>query len=546
MRKSLLLLFIFFVIYNYSFSQIIGTSFSNSLRYGTGKETNGDLGVEKSKEYLDNISDLRLFVNNVTIGFRYDIDQPPEYGQIFNGIKKRYVEFEDTGFNVRAGNSYNLFSRGLALNLFENKAIAFDNGLDGIQLRYSDKNISGSIMGGEIDYVDPETVLNTSPYSEKYLLRAANFEVKPDKKITIGASFVYSKNDIPTSSENENTKKTITQIPEAYFKLKISSFDVYGNYAAKYSNIKSIDSSSGSGLYFFISNTGQGYGLTLEYKDYRFDIVNPFERTDTHRQTRMLPIQNPPTLIKEHSFTLLSRYQHIVDFNDEVGFQLEGFYSLNSKTTFNINCTLSSRHYEYVIDPNTAISKKINNSSSFLPSFAPEYSPYWEFYSEIENYFDGDESYFKLGFNRRNEITYSEIGKAYNLPSLQYQKSTAVPLLVQYKFDPVWALKIVAEQQWVVKSKYPEDNYFYNQLLSLQLSHSPNISISVLFEYTTNKDETNNQNKWMMIETGYKISSNHSVSLSFGSERGGQICSNGICRTVLPFKGFRLSILNHI
>ena len=49
--------------------------------------------------------------------------------------------------------------------------------------------------------------------------------------------------------------------------------------------------------------------------------------------------------------------------------------------------------------------------------------------------------------------------------------------------------------------------------------------------------------KWLSLELAYNITPTHRLSLMYGSQRGGLVCSNGICRIIPPFNdGFRINL----
>ena len=90
-------------------------SVSNFMRYGNGEQVIG--GQLRHKEYIENQTNVRLFWDNFTVVFEYLYDDPPEFGPRFQGIRKRYVEFAKTGLELRAGDFYTLYGKGLAMNL---------------------------------------------------------------------------------------------------------------------------------------------------------------------------------------------------------------------------------------------------------------------------------------------------------------------------------------------------------------------------------------------------------------------------------------------
>ncbi len=121
-----------------SFAQInlnVDAAVSNLLRYGNGFEYTGS--NKNPKEYFENLTDVRLNVNGVVFGLRYEISDPIEYGLNFKGIRKRYIEYKhETGISLRAGDFWDIISRGLSLNVFEDRALGYDTGIDGVRAAY--------------------------------------------------------------------------------------------------------------------------------------------------------------------------------------------------------------------------------------------------------------------------------------------------------------------------------------------------------------------------------------------------------------------------
>ncbi len=517
-------------------AQNISASVTNSLRYGSGRENIGEGGFvsEIRKEYLDNVADSRFFINNVIVGFRFDLSQQPEYGVPYRGIRKKFVEYNRDGVGFRAGDVYALFNNGLSLNLFENRALAFDNGVEGIRASYRAKQWNTMLIGGEVDYIEPVTIALGPLRIEHYSVRGGIIEFSQLKHITLSGSYISAKGKHPTFITDVFDSAT-THLPEVSASLHFPIADMNISYVTKTTTVNERDSASGSGFYASVSHTGNGYGITFEYKDYRFDIVDDIHN-DNFRTTRMLPLQNPPTVHKEHSYTLLTRYPHVTNFNDEVGFQLDAFYAVNEKMTLNGNIAHSSRHYAFEnINFATLQMERRTIGSQFLPSFAKERSPFWEIYADVEYFFADAESYFKIGINRRSEITYTALVQILE----QYTRQTAIPAVVQYTFNEVWSAKLSNELQWV--TKFPETQPFFNHLIAVQLAHSPDYSVGLRYEYTTHEYEPQDEKHWLVGEVGYHIGANNLVGITYGAERGGQVCSNGICRVISPYKGFRLS-----
>lgn len=540
MFNKIIFLVINVVFINSIYSQEISTSISNNFKTGSGFEFFGESQNRMKKNYFENFSDVSVYLPKLTVGFRLEYSNPPEYGSNFVGLRKRFIEFSSDGLNLRAGDFYTLFARGLSLNLFENRGLAFDNGMDGFKLSYENDHFKAQLIGGDLNYLEPLSIYLGNIRYEKYKIRAASFELSPLKDFSIGGNFTWSEGRLPSLFNVIDTIEV--NIPEVYFKTNFHDLDFFISYAVKRTSLQGIDTSRGSGLYSSLSYTSDGFGITFEYKDYRFDIVDPSRRSDVFRPTRALPFQNPPIVHREHIFSLIQGIPHVVDFNDEVGFQIDAFLSLSSSLTFNTNISLSSRHYDFELDQNTFSFIKKKVGSDLFPSLNKLRSPFWEIYFDFE-YFLPDEidSYIRVGFHRKNKIIYDPMN-FFN--PVQPKRVTTLPMEFQKVWSKDFSSKFISESQWVYE--FPQTERYFNQLFSISLNYLSKYSIGFRYELTTNKFELGNRKNWIVFEGGYRFGTNHLLIVSYGKERGGQVCTNGICRQVLPFDGFRLSLSTNI
>ncbi len=244
---------------------------------------------------------------------------------------------------------------------------------------------------------------------------------------------------------------------------------------------------------------------------------------------------------------MLTRYPHITDFNDEVGFQLDAFYSPKENLTFNLNASLASRHYDYYdSDPGVGILyKRVERNTSYIPSIKDAFSPYWEVYLETEYYYK-EKTKIKFALSRQYSVLYS-----IDNPSASDKiKTTTFPVEIKHDFKKIYSIKLIAEQQWVYNSARTvttekDHRSFYNEYLSLSISRSPSLILNTNVELSTDDEDASGKKVWAQVEFTYKFSSANSVTLSYGSERGGLKCSSGICRYVNPFNGFRLMVINN-
>ena len=486
----------FFCFSHSLFSQDVVPSVSNLFRYGNGKRILGSLKIPQT--YFENLTDARISL--------------PEN-----------------------------FVVGLALNLFENRGLAYDTWMDGIKFKYSSGFYDATILGGTIDFRDSTTFVR----NEKYKIRGGNVELFPFPELLIGGSYIYSEGVIPQGESNSDIPPIDikAEIPEAYLSLNLNNISLYIDWSHKWTNVITDHyTSTGSGLYGALSYFGEGYGITLDYKNYSFNILDPYGRTDAARPTRMLPFQNPPIVQKEYSYTLLTRPLHEVDFNDEVGYQFDAYYSVSDNTTFNFNTSLSSRHDSYNLNPDGFTFTRIKRSANFLPSTKKEFFPYYEIFLEGEHYYAAS-SLFKLAFALRQEIFFNEFSPD---KSSIVTTSIVVPVQIQNTFSPDFSLTLQSEHEWVRENFNETNNNYFNQLITIIGSFYSKLTATVRFEYTTSKSEVSERKNWLIGELGYRLEGSHTITLSYGNERGGQVCSNGICKYIQPFEGLRITILSQL
>lgn len=515
--------------------QIIPTV-SNLLRFGDGTQSLGS--NSNNFIYRENLTDVKfLFPQNFTFGLRLLYDNPPEVGQTFKGLDRRFVEYQNDGIGLRAGNYSELYGKGLAINLFEERGLAYDTWMDGVRAKYKSNGLSVSILYGNLTFSDSINFWR----EEEYIVTGGNVEYEFNSSFSLGATFLSAEGKIPLPSITYNLK---AEIPELYFKANFGQIDFYANWVNKWTNVIDTESSDGYGIYSFLSFNTAGLGITVDYKNYLFDERDPFERDDFTRPTRMLPFQNPPIVMKEHSYLFLSRSLHHIDFNDEVGVQAEIYYTLSEDININLNASLSSRHnyYEYQSpdSQNPFTFENIQRSGNFLPTSENKYSPYWEYLLDVEyslSFFTN----LHLGFAQRAKTFYNDFT---GLQGTHIIKSTVVPLLIDHIFSRNYSSSLQYEFEAVDDNFNTSQEKYNNHFISLTGNFYSKLNVGLRFEFTSNEYDLSGKKEWLTVETGYRINQSNTVSVSYGSERGGQTCSNGVCRYVLPFTGFKFTLLS--
>lgn len=518
------------------FSQVsiaqIQTSVTNYFRYGNGKQYIS--GTNQKFIYRENLTDAKFRLPyDFSVGVRFLYDDPPEVGQSFTGISRRFLEYKKDNLSIRVGNFSELYGKGLALNLFENRGLAYDTWADGLKANYKFDDFNLSMIYGKVEFKDSINFWR----QEDYTLVGGNVEYKFDNILKLGFSYIDAEGKFP---ENEEVASIRAEVPEVYLGLSYADFNLFFDWSQKWTSILEGTSSTGNGLYSSLSYNTSGFGIVIDYKNYKFDQQDPFSRDDYSRVSRMLPFQNPPIVMKEHSYVFLSRSIHQVDFNDEVGYQVEIFYTPIDDTYLNLNASLASKHNSYNYNQDDFDFTLVERENNFFPSAQDEYSPFWEFFLEAEHYLNAYTS-FNIGFARRSKSLYSEFtGDAGTHKIL----STVIPFLIQHTFNETVSSQLQYEFEAVSDNYATSQPEFKNHFISLLANLYSKLSLNVRYEFTSNEFDPSGRKDWYTFEAGYRISPSHNLTVSYGRERGGQICSNGVCRYVLPFEGFKFSLLS--
>ena len=148
-----------------------------------------------------------------------------------------------------------------------------------------------------------------------------------------------------------------------------------------------------------------------------------------------------------------------------------------------------------------------------------------------------------IGFAQRSKIIYNDIVGSSSSHKIS---STVIPLLIQRTFSENYSASLQYEFEAVDDNYNTNQSEFTNQFISFVNSFFSVLNVNLRYEFTSNNYEISGRKDWFTFETGYRINQNNNISFSFGRERGGQTCSNGVCRYIQPFSGFKLTLLSNI
>ena len=570
---------------------------SSSLRYGESKT--GQL-------YSESILNGNLTLGNFSGWFQLEFSNPPELGRTVNGLQKFRLEYITDNSEFKFGDIYEIWGRGLVLNQYDDQAVDFNNSLTGVSFRNRVGDLldwgllagKGDIWSSEIDIQNPFFNDRVPNYRRQHRVIGADMDwlVGP---LNLGASYLQSRERHPYEYSNPDwspgeewtltdTALVIHRVGGYRAEYLSDRFDIYLEYADKLTHdfnpdsVKSYLNGGGRGFYSNLNLYLGAWSVSLDYKKYGYNISEPHTYSAVNNYSGTIGYQRPPTVIREHPARLLGRITHQVDFEDEVGYQIELNGPIIPGNTILINYTRASRNEIWSQDkPADSLFWEWigTDKTGFLPlknSFA---QPFNELFFEVEGFILYDRIHYRIGMANTStvlDISTNQVTDSTRNIFYENQKAITVPLEIDYQMGERLGIELKYEYQRLSKksriintavsldtsfSRFPA-KYQYNAFLSLGVSHSPRWSVALLIdassvlEYGVEQQIVNIntlenllsnlidlENRWVALELRWNITSSHSLTLTYGSQQGGILCSNGVCRQIEAFEdGFKIAL----
>jgi len=393
-------------------------------------------------------------------------------------IAQRYLGWHQNGFNIHAGNFYQVFDKGLTLNAFLDDAVYYDNNLDGIK-------ISGLYDYFDFDFLSARGLTRTTGERD-YVLRGARGAVRPLDPFSIGFSYVrFKRNDM---NINRSLNSNITGLNSQFV---IGPLDLYGEYALRRGKKPDpFTEGNGDGTYLSASMVFEKISLFSEYKNI-INLVYPYP------QNRF----NAPPPVSHSGRTLTD----IAGVPGERGYQVGTLIS----PTFDLNFEFS---YSEAFSRDAVIDYYLGEKFAGIRLSA---------ISDLVINYSFDRIDFTFGFAEEDEIE--------NYFDVYYY----------FNYDVTFSAAIYS-RHFILKESddYNEDYFTYGlgiaNKLQLNLGGSKSNRESIPF---------GDPKKLAFIELTVRFP-NHELVIFNGGERGGLICSSGICQTRPTFQGTRIVLFS--
>ncbi len=413
----------------------------------------------------------------------------PLAGSGYVKLTQFLLQYKRKPFEIKIGNFYETIGRGLLLRSFEIPGAIledlsyrsrhyFNRDILGISVRFQHKNFNTKVLyGSPLNYVFPPT--QEFKYRRPDTVAAVYSEYSL-KKQTFGVSVLKNSN-----SGND----------QVYFMATLSgnishAFSYYTEIAKNVSDFTFGDFSSQSShaLYVGLNMAINNFGISAEYKNYKNFLIGS-------------GMNEPPALIKEHSYKVLNRSTHVLQPTNETGYQVELFYTFPDLSTITFNNTLAINIFE----------QKFVFQEFFL-----EYDFSLSDKHDMKIFTDYAEDPFKLE---------------------EHRISTGIS--ADWKVLKTSSIKTEYEFQTFKRSG---ENY-QNHVFVLGYAYKSKIICNIITEYSNDSFVVTEGSKiWLGANAKYQVNESNSFQIFAGERRGGPACNAGICYEVLDFKGIEVRL----
>lgn len=497
------------------------------------------------------------FLKNFTVGVQVESYDPTPLKNYYAGYEKTnisnyYLSYKSDKLNVTLGHFYEQFGNGLVLRAFEERTLGLNNALRGAKATfspYSFVNVTGlygrnrhGFKTAKSDVFGFDTNINL----------ADAFNIEKLSALGIGFSYVGRKQAIEEGEGITNTTKFPELVNALSFRGDVDLGSFYANfeYAFKSNEVsykprrisqqKIIEGVyySGDALLFNMGYTQKGLGLSATFR--RLENMSFFARRNfvnsAENQYGMLSVNFLPSLAKQYSYSLANIYIYqaqpnlvLTNFDGragEIGGKFDVFYTFKKR-------------------------------SSLGGKYGTKLSANFSYWSLLDAKFNEEKRLYSsdfLGFGKKlNRDISLDINKKWSRKvksKLTYINSTidngvveGSPLGEKYvnldilagattvKFNRKKSLKIELQHLWTPDDKR---NWFG---AGAEFNINSNVSLYANNMINYGNDRVNYYNFGGSFTKGATR-----VALNYGRQRGGLICTGGVCRYVSPNTGFTLNL----
>lgn len=413
----------------------------------------------------------------------------PRPGSSYLQFNQFLIQYKHKPLEIKVGNFYETLGRGTMLRSFEIPGAIledlsyrsrhyFNRDILGASIRYKHKNfMAKALYGSPLNYVFPPTEDIDNRRADTI---AAIYTEYSFARQTVGVSAMKHSNSgndkfFAMATVSGNISPVIsyhTELAKNIGDFELSDFSTQSSFAT----------------YASVNMAFSNFGMSVEYKNYNNFLIGS-------------GINEPPALIKEHSYRTLNRSTHVLQPQNETGYQAELFYTFPNLSTLTFNNSIAVNTFgnkfvfrEYFMEYDMTIAEK----------------------HDTKIFVDYANDPFKLQENR--------ISTGWNTDWKLFKSAT---FRTEYEFQTFRRLL---------------ENY-QNHIVVLGFALKSKLVVSLVTEFSNDSFIVNSGSKlWLGSNVKYQINKGNSLQFFAGERRGGPACNAGVCYEVLDFKGFEMRL----
>jgi hypothetical protein len=460
------------------------------------------------------------------------------------GIPFRYAGYKTDKIDVTAGNFYEQFGNGLILRSYEERALGFDNALDGFRVKYSPvKGLTLTGLAGTMRYFFTSSEGILKGFDGELNFNDLMQEKEWKKlRLVIGGSFVsrYQRDqEIP----NPDNPSQLLEIPlnvgafSGRMNMGYGKFRMNAEYARKINDPNLTNEfiyREGSAAYLSASYSTKGLGITFQAKR----VENMDFRADRNETGNAVLVNFIPMLNKQHTYALPGTiYPYAVQNNGELGVQFDLNYTtgkwFRKKYPTQINLNFSSVN---ALDTTLTGDRQGYTSTAFGLGKGLYYDGNIEISQRLSKKLKLNLMYMYLWVDRNLVqglgISPREIGNHIGVADLSW------------KLSKKYSLRFEAQGLYTPQEMDQlGDRINGSWLMGLvELTVSPNFFVSIIDQYAIGNPVEDFRIHYLTGAAGYTFGTTR-LMLSYGRQREGIVCIGGVCRTMPAANGLTFSLM---
>ena len=460
------------------------------------------------------------------------------------GLGMRYIGFVNDKVDVTLGNFYEQFGAGLLFRAYEDRALGYDNAMDGMRLIV--RPVKGVVLKGVYGNQRQDFKSGIIIHSAG-IVRGLDGEIHFNELIrglneskfdfTIGASFVskYQKDDNDLLKLPENVGSYGARAKLRYGKLTFNAEHV----------IKENDPSSdnqniynlGHATLFNLGYSKKGFGFSFSGKS----VDNMSFRSDRNQSLQVDLINYLPSMNKTHTYNLVaSLYPYATQLNGEIAYQTEIVYTIPkaSKLGGTYGTTLNgnfSTAYQPLQHTSTIKASDSTGIAYVGRPFDKSSNLYWQDINfsisrKFSKSFNLVLSYFDIKLN-------NDVAKVTEDAKGIISSHIGV-IEAGYKINKNHSIRIELQELVTNKGKARDKGDWATAVV--EYNFKSNWFFGVMDQYNYSNPEKELQIHYVIGTVGY-VEGSSRFTVSVGRQRAGLFCVGGVCRNVPASNGLTFS-----